>query len=101
VELDALRYKQNLNAILNVVITTGRTLAPTLSFLVFAYTQREPLSASTAFSCLAWYNLLRRPLAYLPYAVTSGLDASVSIGRLTHLFNENVGDAALVPSVSL
>lgn len=87
-ELAAQATKQYLNALLVFFITTGRTLAPTLTFLVYAYRGPAPLTAPLAFACLAWFNLLRRPLAALPYAATNGMDVAVSLRRLATLFAE-------------
>jgi ABC-type multidrug transport system fused ATPase/permease subunit len=87
-ELAAQATKQYLNALLVFFITAGRTLAPTLSFLVYAYAGPRPLTAPLAFACLAWFNLLRRPLAALPYAATNGMDVAVSLRRLANLFAE-------------
>lgn len=52
------------------------------TFAVFVYTSEKPLSTDLVFPALALFNLLSFPLAVVPNAITSFIEASVSVNRL-------------------
>ena len=52
------------------------------TFAVFVYTEDRPLSTDLVFPALALFNLLSFPLAVVPNAISSFIEASVSISRL-------------------
>jgi ABC-type multidrug transport system fused ATPase/permease subunit len=47
------------------------------------------LDASKAFVSLALFNILRLPMALLPYMIASFVQASVSLDRLQNYLNES------------
>ncbi|POR32149.1 Metal resistance protein YCF1 [Tolypocladium paradoxum] len=53
------------------------------TFTVFVLTQDRPLTTDIVFPALALFNLLTFPLAVLPMIITSIVEASVAVGRLT------------------
>lgn len=53
------------------------------TFAVFVLTQDCPLTTDIVFPALALFNLLTFPLAVLPMVITSIVEASVAVGRLT------------------
>lgn len=53
------------------------------TFTLFVLTQTTPLSTEIVFPALALFNLLTFPLAVLPMVITSIIEASVAVGRLT------------------
>jgi len=69
-----------------VLAQLAQVLGPVAAFSVLILVAGRPLTASTAFTSLAWFNILRRPLNLLPQACTSLLDCLVSWDRLEALF---------------
>jgi ABC-type multidrug transport system fused ATPase/permease subunit len=53
------------------------------TFAVFVLTENRPLTTEIVFPALALFNLLTFPLAVLPMVITSVIEASVAVGRLT------------------
>ena len=53
------------------------------TFTVFVLTNDRPLSTDLVFPCLTLFNLLNFPLAVLPMVITSIIEATVAVGRLT------------------
>ncbi|KAK4232106.1 ABC transporter type 1, transmembrane domain-containing protein [Podospora fimiseda] len=53
------------------------------TFAVFVFSGSRPLTTDIVFACLALFNLLTFPLAVLPMVITSIIEASVAVGRLT------------------
>jgi ATP-binding cassette subfamily C (CFTR/MRP) protein 1 len=67
------------------------------TFTVFVLTQSTPLTTDIVFPALTLFNLLTFPLAILPMVITSIIEASVAVGRLTAFFNaEELQDDAVV-----
>ena len=90
-EIASQRRKQFATVFLNFVVVSGRVLAPSLSFLAYVYLNKTtPLTAATAFACLTWYNLLRRPMAFLPNAIANAMDTAVSFRRIASLLSKKV-----------
>lgn len=66
------------------------------TFAVFVLTKDEPLTTQIVFPALALFNLLTFPLAVLPMVITSIIEASVAVGRLTeYLMAEEVQEDAV------
>lgn len=66
------------------------------TFAVFVLTKDEPLTTQIVFPALALFNLLTFPLAVLPMVITSIIEASVAVGRLTeYLTAEEVQEDAV------
>ena len=57
------------------------------TFAVFVATSGKPLSTEIVFPALTLFNLLTFPLTVLPMVITSIVEASVAVGRLTDFFN--------------
>ncbi|KAK4175628.1 P-loop containing nucleoside triphosphate hydrolase protein [Triangularia setosa] len=53
------------------------------TFAVFVFSGDKPLTTDVVFPCIALFNLLTFPLAVLPMVITSIIEASVAVGRLT------------------
>ncbi|KAH6849996.1 ABC transporter type 1, transmembrane domain-containing protein [Chaetomium sp. MPI-CAGE-AT-0009] len=67
------------------------------TFAVFVLTDDRPLTTDIVFPALALFNLLTFPLAVLPMVITSFIEASVAVGRLTsYLVAEEVQPEAIV-----
>lgn len=56
------------------------------TFAVFVLTTDTPLTTDIVFPALTLFNLLTFPLAILPMVITSIIEASVAVGRLTAFF---------------
>ena len=67
------------------------------TFAVFVYTEERPLSTDLVFPALTLFNLLSFPLAVVPNAISSFIEASVSINRLfAFLTNEELQNDAVL-----
>jgi ATP-binding cassette subfamily C (CFTR/MRP) protein 1 len=67
------------------------------TFAVFVLTDDRPLTTDIVFPALALFNLLTFPLAVLPMVITSFIEASVAVGRLTsYLVAEEIQPEAIV-----
>ena len=53
------------------------------TFTVFVLTNDRPLTTDLVFPCLTLFNMLNFPLAILPMVITSIIEATVAVGRLT------------------
>ena len=74
----------------------------TATFAVFVLTQDRPLSVDLVFPCLTLFNMLSFPLMVLPMVITSIIEATVAVGRLTAFFTaeELQPDAVKVEAVA-
>ncbi|KJR80768.1 uncharacterized protein SPSK_04818 [Sporothrix schenckii 1099-18] len=61
-------------------------LVSCITFTSFVLTRDEPLTTGIIFPALALFNLLSFPLAVLPMVITSIVEASVAVARLTDFF---------------
>jgi ATP-binding cassette subfamily C (CFTR/MRP) protein 1 len=67
------------------------------TFAVFVLTDDRPLTTDIVFPALALFNLLTFPLAVLPMVITSFIEASVAVGRLTsYLVAEEIQPEAII-----
>ena len=82
-ELNTLRKIGVASAFANFVWTLTPTLVSTLTFAVFVITKDEPLTTDLVFPALTLFNLLSFPLAVLPMVLSSIVEATVAVGRLT------------------
>ena len=57
------------------------------TFAVFVLINDKPLSTDLVFPALTLFNLLTFPLTVLPMVITSIVEATVAVGRLTAFFN--------------
>lgn len=70
----------------NALAQLAQVMGPLASFACRILWEKEPLTAAVAFTSLAWFNLLKRPLNCFPSALTSFMDCLVSWARLEELF---------------
>jgi ABC-type multidrug transport system fused ATPase/permease subunit len=82
-ELKNLRRIGATQAFANFTWNTAPFFVSCSTFTVFVLTQDRPLTTDIIFPALALFNLLTFPLAVLPMVITSIVEASVAIGRLT------------------
>ena len=82
-ELKTLRKIGATQAIANFTWSTTPFLVSCATFTVFVLTKDEPLTTEIVFPALTLFNLLSFPLAMLPMVITSIIEASVAVGRLT------------------
>ncbi|KAM4068082.1 ABC transporter transmembrane domain-containing protein [Hirsutella rhossiliensis] len=82
-ELKNLRKIGATQAFANFTWNTAPFFVSCSTFGVFVLTQNRPLTTDIVFPALALFNLLTFPLAVLPMVITSIVEASVAVGRLT------------------
>jgi ATP-binding cassette subfamily C (CFTR/MRP) protein 1 len=82
-ELKTLRKIGAAQAVANFTWSTTPFLVSCSTFTVFVLTQATPLTTDIVFPALTLFNLLTFPLAILPMVITSIIEASVAVGRLT------------------
>ncbi|KAF2858159.1 hypothetical protein K470DRAFT_260080 [Piedraia hortae CBS 480.64] len=85
-ELSTLRKIGAMTAVSNFTWSTTPFLVSCCTFAVFVATQNRPLSTDIVFPALTLFNLLTFPLAMLPMIITSIVEASVAVERLTSYF---------------
>ncbi|KAK3692102.1 P-loop containing nucleoside triphosphate hydrolase protein [Podospora appendiculata] len=86
-ELKNLRRIGAGQAVANFTWSTTPFLVSCSTFAVFVLTNDAPLTTDIVFPALALFNLLTFPLAVLPMVITSIIEASVAVGRLTSYLN--------------
>jgi ABC-type multidrug transport system fused ATPase/permease subunit len=82
-ELSTLRKIGATQAFANFTWSTTPFLVSCSTFAVFVLTQKQPLSTEIVFPALTLFNLLTFPLSMLPMVITSFIEASVAVGRMT------------------
>ncbi|EHL02557.1 putative Metal resistance protein YCF1 [Glarea lozoyensis 74030] len=85
-ELKTLRKIGAAQAIANFTWSTTPFLVSCSTFAVFVLTKDTPLTTDIVFPALTLFNMLTFPLAILPMVITSIIEASVAVGRLTSFF---------------
>lgn len=85
-ELKTLRKIGASQAFANFTWSTTPFLVSCSTFAVFVLTGDQPLTTEIVFPALTLFNLLSFPLAILPMVITSIIEASVAVGRLTDYF---------------
>lgn len=85
-ELKTLRKIGAAQASANFTWSTTPFLVSCSTFTVFVLTRDEPLTTEIVFPALTLFNLLTFPLAILPMVITSIVEASVAVERLTSYF---------------
>ena len=85
-ELKTLRKIGASQAFANFTWSTTPFLVSCSTFAVFVFTRDEPLTTELVFPALTLFNLLGFPLAVLPMVITSIIEATVAVGRLTSFF---------------
>ncbi|KAI9746617.1 MAG: hypothetical protein M1818_000330 [Claussenomyces sp. TS43310] len=85
-ELKTLRKIGAAQAFANFTWSTTPFLVSCTTFTVFVLTQDRPLTTEIVFPALTLFNLLTFPLAMLPMVISSIIEASVAVSRLTAFF---------------
>ncbi|GAB7347940.1 hypothetical protein MBLNU459_g5452t1 [Dothideomycetes sp. NU459] len=85
-ELNTLRKIGAAMALANFTWSTTPFFVSCSTFAVFVYTQDRALTTDIVFPALTLFNLLTFPLAVLPMVITSIIEASVAVNRLTEFF---------------
>ena len=85
-ELHTLRKIGAAQAFANFTWSTTPFLVSVSTFAVYVFTTNKPLTTEIVFPALTLFNLLNFPLAMLPVVITSIIEASVAVGRLTSYF---------------
>ncbi len=102
-ELKTLRKIGAAQALANFTWSTTPFLVSCSTFAVFVLTSNQPLSTEIVFPALTLFNMLTFPLAILPMVITSIIEATVAVGRLTSFFTaeELQADAVITKDVAV
>merc|ERR1719242_1675765 len=71
-----------------------------LAFAIYTTLQGETLTASTAFTTIALFNLLRFPMAMLPRVIVSIIEANVSFKRISEFLSAQEIDEYVIEHVT-
>ncbi|KAL9616795.1 MAG: hypothetical protein Q9160_008358 [Pyrenula sp. 1 TL-2023] len=85
-ELNTLRKIGATQAFANFTWSTTPFFVSCSTFAVFVLTSDKPLTTELVFPALTLFNLLTFPLAVLPMVITSIIESTVAVGRLTSYF---------------
>jgi ATP-binding cassette subfamily C (CFTR/MRP) protein 1 len=85
-ELNTLRKIGAAQAIANFTWSSTPFFVSCSTFAVFVLTNKKPLTTEIVFPALTLFNLLTFPLSVLPMVITSVIEATVAVGRLTSYF---------------
>ncbi len=85
-ELKTLRKIGAAQSFANFTWSTTPFFVSCSTFAVFVLTKNEPLTTEIVFPALTLFNLLTFPLSVLPMVISSIVEASVAVGRLTDYF---------------
>ncbi|KAL9091860.1 MAG: hypothetical protein Q9165_004611 [Trypethelium subeluteriae] len=100
-ELRTLRKIGAAQAFANFTWSTTPFLVSVSTFAVYVMTTNKPLTTEIVFPALTLFNLLNFPLAVLPIVITSIIEASVAVGRLTSYFTaEELQSDAVISDMS-
>ncbi|CAK3838118.1 ABC transporter [Lecanosticta acicola] len=86
-ELSTLRKIGGVSAVSTFAWNTTPFLVSCSTFAVFVATTDKPLSTEIVFPALTLFNLLGFPLAVLPMVITSIIEATVAVDRLSSYLN--------------
>ena len=96
-ELKTLRKIGAAQAFATFTWSTTPFLVSCSTFTVFVLTRSQPLTTDIVFPALTLFNLLTFPLAILPMVITSIVEATVAVDRLTAFFTaEELQENAVV-----
>ena len=85
-ELKTLRKIGAAQALASFAWSTTPFIVSCSTFAVFVLITDQPLTTEIVFPALTLFNLLGFPLAMLPMVITSIIEATVAVGRLTSFF---------------
>ncbi|PKY06223.1 multidrug resistance-associated protein [Aspergillus campestris IBT 28561] len=86
-ELNTLRKIGATQSVANFTWQSTPFLVSCSTFTVYVLTDPRPLTTAVVFPALTLFNLLTFPLAILPMVITSIIEASVAVKRLTEYLN--------------
>lgn len=86
-ELNTLRKIGATQSVANFTWQSTPFLVSCSTFTVFVLTSDRPLSTDVVFPALTLFNILTFPLAILPIVITSVIESSVAVQRLTDYFS--------------
>jgi ABC-type multidrug transport system fused ATPase/permease subunit len=66
----------------SIVLLSTPIVQPIFVFLTYINIQDEPLSASTAFTTVALFNIMRFPFAFMPMGLLQYIQSKISLKRL-------------------
>lgn len=96
-ELKTLRKIGAAQAVANFTWSTTPFLVSCITFTVFVLTNDQPLTTEIIFPALTLFNLLSFPLAVFPMVISSIVEATVAVGRLTDFLSaEEIQPDAIV-----
>jgi len=82
-ELRALTTLAYVSAIgFSLILLSAPIIQPILVFLTYINVQDEPLTAATAFTTVALFNIMRFPFAFLPMGMLQFIQSRISLRRL-------------------
>lgn len=85
-ELNTLRKIGATQSVANFTWSSTPFLVSCTTFSVFVLVSGKPLTTEIVFPALTLFNLLTFPLSMLPMVITSIIEASVAVNRLTDFF---------------
>ncbi|TQS36417.1 hypothetical protein Golomagni_03139 [Golovinomyces magnicellulatus] len=96
-ELKNLRKIGATQSVANFTWSSTPFLVSCATFTVFVFISDQPLTTDIVFPALTLFNLLTFPLAILPMVISSVIEASVAVSRLTSFFvTEELQEDALI-----
>lgn len=66
----------------SLILMSAPLIQPILVFITYVSIQDEPLTASTAFTTVALFNIMRFPFAFLPMGMLQYIQSRISLKRL-------------------
>jgi len=82
-ELEALTKLAYTTAVgFSIILLSTPIIQPILVFVTYVRIQDEPLTASTAFTTVALFNIMRLPFAFMPMGLLQYIQAKISLKRL-------------------
>eukprot|EP00526_Cylindrotheca_closterium_P003151 CAMPEP_0113648326 /NCGR_PEP_ID=MMETSP0017_2-20120614/25628_1 /TAXON_ID=2856 /ORGANISM="Cylindrotheca closterium" /LENGTH=1434 /DNA_ID=CAMNT_0000560529 /DNA_START=278 /DNA_END=4582 /DNA_ORIENTATION=+ /assembly_acc=CAM_ASM_000147 len=82
-EVEALTHLAYTTAVgFSIILLSTPIIQPIIVFLTYVNIQDEPLSASTAFTTVALFNIMRFPFAFLPMGLLQYIQSKISLKRL-------------------
>jgi ATP-binding cassette subfamily C (CFTR/MRP) protein 1 len=82
-ELKALTNLAYVSAVgFSLILLSAPIIQPILVFLTYIKIQNDPLSAATAFTTVALFNIMRFPFAFMPMGMLQFIQSRISLRRL-------------------
>jgi ATP-binding cassette, subfamily C (CFTR/MRP), member 1 len=66
----------------SIILLSTPIIQPIIVFMTYVKIQTEPLSASTAFTTVALFNIMRFPFAFMPMGLLQYIQSRISLKRL-------------------